>query len=179
LIELMGGEPTLAKRVFWFLLPGYQALFWYRLSRWLYLKHWRSASRLLFLFSIYWTRIEIPPTTAIGAACFLGHAPMVLCGRIGERFTHYGDGGTGGGMQEGDIGGGPDLPVIGNDVVFAIRAMALGPIHIGDGARLGPTCTVTRDVPAGAVVAAAAARILARPEAAHPSHSSHSSVSAA
>lgn len=138
LIGVMGGEPTLAKRVFWFLLPGYQALFWYRLSRWLYLKHWRSASRLLFLFSIYWTRIEIPPTTAIGAACFPGHAPKVLCGRIGERFNHY-----------------------------------------GDGARLGPTCTVTRDVPTGAVVAAAAARILARPEASLTSHSSHSSVSAA
>lgn len=149
------------QRVFWFFMPTYQALFWYRISRYLFLRGWRNAAWLVYLFNVYWTRIEIVPATAIGPGCFLGHPPVVLCGRIGANFTLHGDGGTGGGMQEGDIGGGPDLPVIGDNVTFAIRSLALGPIRIGNGARLAPGAIATRDVPAGAVVAATPARVLA------------------
>ncbi len=172
-VDTMGGQRSLGRVLYWSLLPSRQALLWYRLGRYLFLRGWRNTSWLIFLAATYLTRIEIPPTTAIGRSCFLGHAPIVLCGRIGHHFTHFGDGGMGGGIEQKDIGGGPDLPVIGDHVMCAIRALVLGPVHIGDGAQLGPTCTVTRDVPAGAVVAAAPARILkpttqATPEAAAP-----------
>lgn len=160
-VHAMGGPGGLLQHVFWWFLPTYQALFWYRLSRHLFLRGWRQAAWVVYLFNVYWTRIEIVPATAIGPGCFIGHPPAVLCGRIGANFTLHGDGGTGGGMEERDIGGGPDLPVVGDNVTFAIRTMALGPIRIGDGARLAPGVIVTRDVPAGAVVAAAPPRVLA------------------
>jgi len=160
-VHAMGGPGGLLQHLFWFFLPTYQALFWYRISRHLFLRGWRNAAWVVYLFNVYWTRIEIVPATAIGPGCFIGHPPAVLCGRIGANFTLHGDGGTGGGMDERDIGGGPDLPVVGDNVTFAIRTMALGPIRIGDGARLAPGVIVTRDVPAGAVVAASPPRVLA------------------
>lgn len=168
-IESMGNEGSALKRLFWRLLPTSQALFWHRISRHLFLRGWRNTAWIIFLVNTYLTRIEIAPTTSIGAGCFLGHAPVVLCGRIGRRFTLYGYGGLGGGMESRDIGGGSGLPVVGDDVLMAIRAMVLGPVRIGDGARIGPSCTVTRDVAARAVVASAPPRTLSTAAAAdHP-----------
>lgn len=160
LLEALGNPPSRLKRVFWFLLPNFQALFLYRLYRWLYVCGWRNLAWLVYLVNFYLTRVEIPPTTVIGTGCLLGHPTgVILCGRIGERFTLYGDGGIGGGLGDGDVGGGDGLPWVGDDVVFAYRAMVLGPVRIGDGARLGPACTVTRDVPAGGVVVGPLSRI--------------------
>lgn len=159
-IDAMGGDARWSRCAFWWWLPGFQALLWHRIGRHLYLRGWRQTAWLLYLVSSYCTRIEIVPTTALGPGCYIGHAPAVLSGRIGAHFTLHGDGGTGGGMAEGDIGGGPDLPVVGDDVVFAIRAMALGPIRIGNGARLGPGAVATRDVPPGALLVAAPARLV-------------------
>ena len=45
-----------------------------------------------------------------------------------------------------------DAPIIGNDVYFGAYATVLGPIHIGDGARIGAHATVLADVPPGATV---------------------------
>jgi serine O-acetyltransferase len=167
---MMGGAHSFGKRFFCFMLPGMQALFWYRLSRHAYLAGWRNLAALLYLFNTYWTRIEIVPATHIGAGCFIGHGPVVLGGRIGDRFTFHGDGGTGGGFEKRDIGGGPDLPVIGDDVVLAVKVLVLGPVRIGNGAHVGPGCTVTRDVPAGAVVAVPPPRVLRAAPAAGDDH---------
>ncbi|MFG5408680.1 hypothetical protein ABXN37_11935 [Piscinibacter sakaiensis] len=151
LLQALGNPPSKLKRVFWFLLPSYQSLFWYRLYHWLHLRNFRTLAWFMYLVNFYVTRVEIPPTTVIGEACLIGHPNgVVLCGRVGDRFTLYGEGGIGGGMGDGDVGGGPGLPCVGDDVVFAIRAIALGPIRIGDGAKLGPGAIVTTDVPAGA-----------------------------
>ena len=42
--------------------------------------------------------------------------------------------------------------MVGDDVIFGIQAMALGPVRIGNRARLGPAAVVNRDVPDDAVV---------------------------
>lgn len=159
LLPLMGERPTLPRKVFWFLLPTYQGLLLYRLYRHAYLRGWRNLANAMFLASQYITRVDIPPATSIGGGCLLGHCPVVLCGRVGENFTHMGDAGIGGGFDSRDIGGGPGLPVIGDNVVMAVKSIVLGPVRVGDGARLGPATTVMRDVPAGAVVAAPLSRI--------------------
>lgn len=158
-LTLVGNPRSVVMRAFWFIQPNCLALWLYRLSRHLYVNGWRRLAMVVFTIKNYLTRIEIPPSTEIGPACLLGHPPIALNGRIGARFTFYGFGGTGGGFGHEDIGGGAGLPVIGDDVVMAVRAMVLGPVRIGDGARLGPSCTVTRDMPPGSVAAAAPARI--------------------
>ncbi|MEJ8856520.1 hypothetical protein WKW79_18230 [Variovorax robiniae] len=156
---LMGHNVTLPKKAFLFLLPSFQGIFLYRLYRHAYLRGWRTLANLMYLFSQYVTRVDIAPATSIGPGCLIGHFPIVLCGRIGRNFTLMGDGGTGGGFDSQDIGGGPGLPVIGDNVVMAIKSMVLGPVHVGDGARLGPGAAVMRDIPAGAFVAAPLSRV--------------------
>lgn len=148
----VNGGGSLAQRIFWLLMPTYQALFWHRLSRYCYLRGWRNTARLLFLFNLYRTRIEIPPTTHIGEACMIAHASgVILYGSIGARATIYGDAKIGGGIDPSiDIGGGPGFPVIGDDVTLGYRASVLGPFRVGDGARLGPFALALFDVPAGA-----------------------------
>lgn len=146
------GGGGLGQRVFWTLLPSFQALFWYRLSRYCFLRGWRNTARVIFLFSLYRTRVEIPPTTHIGEACLIAHATgVVLYGAIGDRAIIYGDAKIGGGIDNRiNIGAGPGYPILGNDVVLGFRSSVLGPYRIGDGVRMGPFALALFDVPAGA-----------------------------
>lgn len=143
---------SLPQRMFWVLMPTFQALFWYRLSRYCFLRGWRNTARLLFLFNLYHTRVEIPPTTDIGEACLIAHGcGVVLYGTIGKRATIYGDAKIGGGIDNSvDIGAGPGYPIIGDDVTLGYRASVLGAFRVGDRARLGPFALAIFDVPADA-----------------------------
>ena len=153
LAEHLQQPNSLTHRIYFFMLPGLQVLFWHRLSRFLLLKGWRRSARFLSLFAIYLTRAELPPTTSIGPSALIAHATGVyLFGRMGARLTVQGAGGCGGGFGIVDIGGGPGYPVLGDDVVLAFGAKVLGPVRIGDGVRVGPDALVTDDVPAHALV---------------------------
>ncbi|MBS0342919.1 MAG: hypothetical protein JSS56_20590 [Proteobacteria bacterium] len=162
---LMGEHVSLPKKIFWLLLPATLGLLAYRTYRYAYLRGWRNLANLMFLINRYVTGMDIPPSTSIGGGCLLGHGEVVLCGRIGENFTMMGHGGVGGGFNDDDVGAGPGLPVLGDNIVMAVRSIVLGAVRIGDGARLGPACTVMRDVPPGAVVAAAPSRVMPVPQA--------------
>jgi serine O-acetyltransferase len=161
----VNGGGSLPQRIFWLLMPTYQALFWYRLSRYCFLRGWRNTARMLFLFNLYRTRIEIPPTTHIGEGCMIAHASgVILYGSIGARATIFGDAKIGGGIDPSiDIGGGAGFPVLGDDVVLGYRASVLGPFRVGDGARLGPFALALFDVPAGAKLQARKSVIMLPP----------------
>jgi serine O-acetyltransferase len=51
-------------------------------------------------------------------------------------------------------------PRLGNDIHIGCGAKILGPVTIGDGARVGANAVVVKDVPAGATVGGVPARIL-------------------
>jgi serine O-acetyltransferase len=51
-------------------------------------------------------------------------------------------------------------PTLGNDVVVGAGAKVLGPIEIGDGARIGSNAVVVKNVPAGATVVGIPGRIV-------------------
>lgn len=53
---------------------------------------------------------------------------------------------------------------IGDDVFLGIRSVVLGGVTIGAGATVGAHSVVTKDVPAGAVVVGAPARVIGRSE---------------
>jgi serine acetyltransferase len=152
---------SLSHRIYYMLLPGFQALLWHRISRYFYLRNWRNASRLISLFAMYLTRAEIPPTTSLGPSALIAHATGVyLFGRVGARLTVHGHGGFGGGFGEDDIGAGPGYAVVGDDVVVAFGARAFGAIRVGNGAKFGPGAQTTKDVPAGALVLWPQSRII-------------------
>jgi serine O-acetyltransferase len=141
------------RRAYYFLLPGMQALFWFRIARFWYLRGWHKSARFLSLFAMYLTRAEIPPTTSIGASALIAHATGVsVFGRIGARLTIQGASACGGGFGVDDIGGGPGYPVLGDDVVLGYGAKVLGPVRVGSGVHVGPCALVTSDVPDGALV---------------------------
>lgn len=150
----------LAHRLFWFLLPNFQALFWYRITRCLYLKGWTLLSRFFFLVSLYVNRVELSPTASIGPACLITHTGGSFYGTAGARLSIMGTCGAGPWGSKKDVGAGVGNPLIGDDVLLGQLCAVLGPVRIGDGARIGPGTIVMRDVPAGATVMAARCKVI-------------------
>lgn len=58
----------------------------------------------------------------------------------------------------------PGVPSIGNDVFIGTGAVLIGPVKIGDGARIAPNSLVLNDVPAGATAIGVPARIVRAPK---------------
>lgn len=156
---LVEDRPSLARRLYWFLLPNFFGLTLYRLCHLAYAKGWRNLARSLYMFKVYTTRMEISPQTVIGPGAIISHANGVtLDGHIGARCHIYGQCNTGRGFSMQDVGAGAGLPVIGDDVVLAYGCMVIGGIQVGDRARIGPGAIVSRDVPADAMVLGPASR---------------------
>jgi serine O-acetyltransferase len=97
------------------------------------------------------TGVEIHPAAQIGKEFFIDHGSGVVIGetaRIGDRVTLYQGvtlGGTG--FQRGKR-----HPTLGNNVTVGSGAKLLGPIAVGDGAKVGANTVVVEDVPPGATV---------------------------
>jgi serine O-acetyltransferase len=51
-------------------------------------------------------------------------------------------------------------PTLGNDIFIGAGAKVIGPLHIGDGARIGANAVVLSDVPAWSTVAGIPARVV-------------------
>jgi len=150
----------LGHRIFQILLPGFQALLWYRVARCLLLKRWAGPARILSLVSLYIHRVEISPTASIGPACLITHPGGSFYGTAGARLTIMGTCGAGPWGRKKDVGAGVGYPLIGDDVVLAQLCGVLGPVRIGNGAHIGPGVIIMRDVPAGAVVMQARPKII-------------------
>jgi serine O-acetyltransferase len=141
------------------LYPGVYAIALHRVSHRLW--HWRLRwlARWLGLFSRWITGIEIHPGARIGRRLFIDHGMGVVIGEtaeIGDDCTMY-HGVTLGGttwLQE------KRHPTLGNNVVVGAGAKVLGPIHIGDSARIGSNSVVVKSVPAGATVVGIPARVV-------------------
>ncbi len=97
------------------------------------------------------TGVEIHPAAVIGTEFFIDHGSGVVIGetaRIGDRVTLYQGvtlGGTG--FQRGKR-----HPTLGDNVTVGSGAKLLGPIAVGDGAKVGANTVVVEDVPPGATV---------------------------
>lgn len=160
LAEWYGGG-SLVHRIGWFVQPNYQCMFLYRIYRYLYVNHWRASARALATFAVYLTGVEISPTASIGPGCLVAHAfGVIIFGKIGARFSIFGQSGLGGGFGEKDIGGGPGYPVVGDDVVFGVRSMALGSIRIGNRVKVSPGAFVNCDVPDDALVLSVPSKVI-------------------
>jgi serine O-acetyltransferase len=120
---------------------GYHAIWLYRHSRYAHEHGWRMAAWLLWLVNGWWTGADIPPSSRIAGGLFLPQPyGAVIAGAVGRDAAFGIQASIGGLLKEPDqdIGGGPGLPVLGDDVVLEAGAIVLGAVHIGDRARLGP-----------------------------------------
>jgi serine O-acetyltransferase len=97
------------------------------------------------------TGVEIHPAAVIGKEFFIDHGAGVVIGEtavIGDCVTLYQGvtlGGTG--FQRGKR-----HPTLGDNVTVGSGAKLLGPIAVGDGAKVGANTVVVEDVPPGATV---------------------------
>src|SRR5512142_468653 len=152
-----------AARTTWEVLtcyPGLHALVWHRA---VVHQLWRAGMRWLARWLAHWGRfatgIEIHPGAQIGRRVFIDHGMGVVIGEtaeIGDDTTLY-HGVTLGGTSWNK---GKRHPTLGRNVVVGAGAKILGPIHIGDGAKVGSNAVVVRDVPAAATAVGIPARIV-------------------
>lgn len=131
--------------------PGLHAILWYRLTHWLWNKGLKWLARLISMLSRWFTGIEIHPAAKIGERFFIDHGMGVVIGEtaeIGDDCTLY-HGVTLGGTSWKK---GKRHPTLGNGVVVGAGAKVLGPIEIGDNARIGSNAVVVKSVSAGKTV---------------------------
>ncbi|EGV30581.1 serine O-acetyltransferase [Thiorhodococcus drewsii AZ1] len=139
--------------------PGIHAVMAHRLSHWLWRRDFKWLARVLSNFARLFTGIEIHPGAVIGRRFFIDHGMGVVIGEtavIGDDCTLY-HGVTLGGTSWQK---GKRHPTLGCDVVVGAGAKVLGPIDIGDGARIGSNAVVVKSVPAGATAVGVPGRII-------------------
>ena len=141
------------------LYPGFHALLLHRFSHRLRLWNLKWLARFVSHIARWLTGIEIHPGATIGRRVFIDHGMGVVIGetaQIGDDCTLY-HGVTLGGTSWDK---GKRHPTLGKGVVVGAGAKILGPITIGDGAKIGSNAVVVKDVPPGATVVGIPGRIV-------------------
>ncbi len=131
--------------------PGVHAILFHRLAHACWNIGFKWLARLVSAFSRWFTGIEIHPGAKIGRRFFIDHGMGVVIGEtaeIGDDCTLY-HGVTLGGTS---WDGGKRHPTLGDGVVVGAGAKILGPITVGDNARVGSNSVVVKEVNDGATV---------------------------
>lgn len=159
-----------AARTIWevtFCYPGLHAIWLHRVAYWFWQHRLHFLGRLLSHVSRFLTGIEIHPGARTGRRFFIDHGSGVVIGEtaeIGQDVLMY----------QGVVLGGTSLekrkrhPTIGNNVVIGAGAILLGPIKIGDDAKVGAGSVVIKAVPAGTTVVGVPARVVGSRKRARP-----------
>jgi serine O-acetyltransferase len=137
--------------------PGFHAVISYRLHHRLYLWKRYLLARIISQITRSLTGVEIHSGAVIGRKLFIDHGMGIVIGEtaeIGNNVTIY-HGVTLGGTGKDQ---GKRHPTVGNDVVIGAGAKLLGPIKIGDGAKIGANSVVLKDVSKNATMVGIPAR---------------------
>ena len=140
------------------LYPSIHAIFFYRITHFLYGLHLLFLARLLSQLTRLFTGIEIHPGASIGKGLFIDHGCGVVIGEttiIGDDVKMFHGVTLGGTGKE----KGKRHPTIGDKVEIGAGAKVLGDIHIGDNVRIGANAVVLKDVPKDHIAVGVPARI--------------------
>ncbi|MFH1768948.1 MAG: serine O-acetyltransferase [Candidatus Omnitrophota bacterium] len=159
-VETIFREDPAARSTFEILLcyPGLHAVWVHRFSHFLWLKGIRTLARFVSHTARFFTGIEIHPGAKIGRRFFIDHGMGVIIGEtaeIGDDVLIY----------QGVVLGGVSRekkkrhPTIKDNVVIGAGAILLGPIEIGDHAKIGAGSVVINDIPPNATVVGVPGRI--------------------
>jgi len=139
--------------------PGLHALLFHRLAHGMWNLGLQWLARVLSYISRWLTGIEIHPGAKIGRRFFIDHGMGVVIGEtaeIGDDCTLYHGVTLGGTSWE----KGKRHPTLKNNVVVGAGAKVLGPIVLGEGARIGSNAVVVKDVAEGATVVGVPGRVV-------------------
>ncbi len=143
--------------------PGIHAVALHRVAHRLWRWRLKWLARVIAYFSRWLTGIEIHPGARLGQRFFIDHGMGVVIGEtaeVGNDCTFYHGvtlGGTAWHKEK-------RHPTLGNNVIVGAGAKILGPIMVGDNARVGSNSVVVKDVPAGATIVGIPGRVINIPE---------------
>lgn len=140
------------------LYKGLKAIRMHRRAYWLYHHKMYFLARFVSERAKRKTGIEIHPAAKIGKGVFIDHGTGVVIGEtaeVGENCTIY-QGVTLGGTGKDK---GKRHPTIGKNVMVGSGAKVLGPIKVGDNAKIAANAVVLSDVPPNSTAVGVPARI--------------------
>jgi len=138
--------------------PGVKAIFFHRIAHFFSLARFDLVGRVISQFSRFLTGIEIHPKAKIGKNFFIDHGMGVVIGEtseIGDYVTIYHMvtlGGISPSINSDNQRQVKRHPTLKDNVVIGSGAQVLGPITVGENAKVGANAVVTKDVPANAVM---------------------------
>ena len=141
------------------LYPSIHAIILYRIAHLFYDRKWFLIARLISQIARFITGIEIHPGAEIGKGLFIDHGMGVVIGEttiIGDNVTIY-HGVTLGGTGKHKC---KRHPTIHDNAIIGSGAKVLGPISIGNNARIGANAVVLKDVPDSATAVGIPAKII-------------------
>jgi serine O-acetyltransferase len=128
------------------LYSGLHAMIAYRIANKLYKSEHYFSARMISQIARRMTGIEIHTGATIGSGLFIDHGMGVVIGEtaeIGDNCTLY-QGVTLGGTGKDS---GKRHPTLGDNVLVGAGAKVLGPVNIGNGAKIAAGAVVLKDVP--------------------------------
>ena len=150
-----------APRARWEILlyPGVLALGLHRVAHWLFQAKLYFLARVVNHLSRFLTAIDIHPGAQIGKNFFIDHGFTVIgeTAHIGDNVTIY-QCVTLGGTNPTNGQGGKRHPTLEDNVIIGSGAQIIGPIVVGERARVGANAVVMEDVPSGATMVGFKAR---------------------
>ena len=141
------------------LYPGLKAIRMHRRAYWCWNHNMKFLGRYISQRAAKKTGIEIHPAAKIGRRFFIDHGTGVVIGEtteIGDDVTLY-QGVTLGGTGK-DTG--KRHPTLGNNVLIGAGTKVLGPVFIGDNARIGAGSVVLRNLPANCTAVGVPAEVV-------------------
>ena len=140
-------DPAARSRWDVLLYPGVWALALHRLAHWFYDGKLFFLARLVNHLARFLTAIDIHPGARIGRNFFIDHGFTVIgeTAEIHDNVTIYQNVTLGGTNPSTGVGG-KRHPTLRSGVVIGSGAQVLGPIDVGEGARVGANAVVTKDV---------------------------------
>ena len=139
--------------------PGLKALAAHRISHFLWRHHCRLLARMHSQFWRFWTQIEIHPGAQIAEGVFIDHGSGLVIGEtaVVEKGAMLYHGVTLGGTGK-DTG--KRHPTVRRGALVSAHAQVIGPIEIGEKAKVGAGAVVVADVPSDVTVVGVPAKIV-------------------
>ena len=138
--------------------PGVKAVFFHRIANFFSVAKLDLIARIISQFSRFLTGIEIHPKAKIGENLFIDHGMGVVIGEtseIGNNVTIYHMvtlGGISPSINSDDQRDSKRHPTLMDNVVVGSGAQILGPVTVGENAKIGANAVVTKNVPENAVM---------------------------
>ena len=139
--------------------PGVKALAAHRISHFLWRHHLKLLARMHSQFWRFWTQIEIHPGAEIAHGVFIDHGSGLVIGEtaIIEKDVKLYHGVTLGGTGKDK---GKRHPTIRQGALISAHSQLLGPIEVGENAKVGASAVVVTDVPPEVTVVGIPAKVV-------------------